>query len=617
MQSKLAIDQFLYQNLINIKKPGRYTGGEFNQIKKEWHPQIIKIALAFPDIYDIGLPNLGLAILYEEINSREDALAERLYAPWTDMDELLQQSDIPLFTLESKTSVKQFDILGFSIPYETLYTNVINMLNLAQIPIHSVNRKPEDPIIIAGGHACFNPEPMHSFIDAFVIGEGEEIIHDVIDCLKINKKAGIDRDAMIDHLGEISGIYIPRQFGVSFKTNGTIKEFINITNPEKKTIKKRFVKKLPPPVSKFLVPNIRTVHDRVVVEIMRGCSRGCRFCQAGMVTRPVRERPVEEILDSVKSAVKNTGYDEVSLLSLSTSDYSQIKSLLLEINKLSRDLTFEFSLPSLRVETFDDDLMDTMKGKRKGNFTIAPEAASEKIRNSINKPISDEDLYQTVGDIFRMGWRNLKLYFMIGFPGETFDDVDKIAEICLKVNSICKKILKGKGKIHISINTLIPKPHTAFQWSALDQKEIVEQKYQILLDKLRKTGLKIDWSDYNTTYLEAVLSRGDRRLANVIESAWKNGAKFDAWHDQFQFSKWVDAFKENSIDPGDYIYRSREENEIFPWDHINVGVNKEYLFNEFILSKELQTTSDCREQCSACGIQAFYSIVCNQVREPI
>lgn len=608
------LDKFLNRHLINVKKPGRYTGGEYNQVKKDWSAIAIKFALAFPDIYDIGFSNLGLAILYDTINQRDDSLAERLYAPWPDMETLLRENDLPLFSLENRRPVKQFDILGFSIPYETLYTNVINMLDLSGIPIRSNQRSKGDPIVIAGGHACFNPEPMSAFIDAFVVGEGEEVIHEIIDLVKADKAKGVPRDAIIDHLSEIVGIYVPRQFNVEADDKGKIISIQNTYNPGKPVIEKRFVKKLPPPVTNFLVPNIRTVQDRVVVEIMRGCSRGCRFCQAGMITRPVRERDPEVILQAVEDAVKSTGYEEVSLLSLSTSDYSQIKPLLNKLSTLSKKLAFEFSLPSLRIESFSGELMQEMEDKRKGNFTIAPEAATEDTRRSINKPISDADLFKTVEDIFHMGWRNLKLYFMVGFPGESIQDAERIADLCLEVNQINKRVLKGRGKIHISVNTLILKPHTAFQWSPLERKDAVIEKYQVILEKLRRSGIKIDWPDYEAAFFEAVLSRGDRRLSDVIETAWKLGARFDSWHEFFDYSLWEKAFQSCGIDPEEYAYRERKEDETLPWEHIFCGVTKKYLYDEFLRSEMLQLTKDCRESCSNCGIQAAYAIVCNEIR---
>ncbi len=419
---------------------------------------------------------MGLTILYDIINKRQDSLAERVYSPWTDMEDAMREREIPLFSIENRVPLKEFDLIGFSIPYETLNTNVLNMLDLAGIPLRTKARTAEDPIIIAGGHSCFNPEPMHDFIDLFVIGEGEEIINEIIEVIKLIKKGRYTRDQKISYFSEISGIYIPSYFAVSYHQDKTIEEITNLHENTKKFIKKRIVKVLPPPTTDFIVPNISIIHDRAAIEVMRGCSRGCRFCQAGMITRPIRERPVAEVLAAVNDAIQKTGFEEVSLLSLSTSDHSRISELLVGINNLSRDLRFNYSLPSLRIESFDNQLIDTMQGKKKGNFTLAPEAASERIRQSINKPISDQELFSTIEKIFRMGWKNLKLYFMIGFPGEELEDIQEIVNLCLRINQIGKDILHGRAEIHVSINTLIPKPHTSLQWASMDSEENIRIK---------------------------------------------------------------------------------------------------------------------------------------------
>jgi radical SAM family uncharacterized protein len=608
------VKTFLDRTLFNIQKPGRYIGGEFNQVKKNWDSDLTKIALAFPDIYDIGQSNLGLSILYDIINKRTDALAERVYAPWDDMEAAIRSNDIPLFSLENRMPLNEFDLVGFSIPYETLYANVLNMLDLANIPLRSSDRSGNDPIIIAGGHSCFNPEPMHAFIDLFVIGEGEEVINELIDGFKFSKIAGCSREKTLETLAQIPGIYYPLDFEVSYNKDNTVKEIINIKERNKKQIKKRIVKVLPPPVTNFLVPNISIIHERAAIEVMRGCTRGCRFCQAGMLTRPVRERPVEEIIKAIKTAIENTGFEEVSLLSLSTSDHSKVKELLTQVNKLSKELNFNFSLPSLRIETFEDSLIETMVGKKKGNFTLAPESASEKIRQSINKPISDQDLFSTVEKIFKMGWKNIKLYFMIGFPDEELEDIQKIVELCLKVNQIAKDTLRSRAEIHVSINTLIPKPHTPFQWAALDSQESIDKKYRQIMDGLRNSKIKIDWSDYRNSLFESWFTRGDRKLSDVIESAWRKGAKFDAWQEKFKFSVWLEAFKDSGIDPFFYSHRQRDIKEVLPWDHINVGVSKAFLSNEYLKSKSLECTPDCRDFCHSCGIQSEMDFNCSEIR---
>ena len=613
MDFQSEITNLINRDLITVQKPGRYVGGEFNQILKRWDDVDFHVALAFPDIYDIGFPNLGIAALYNAINTRNDALAERSFSPWKDMEDLLRIKGIPLFTLESKRPVNKFDLVGFSIPYETLYTNVLNFLDLSNIPIHTIDRTDTDPVIIAGGHATFNPEPMHAFIDAFVIGEGEEVIHEIIDVLI--KNTDRSRSEKLQALNEISAVYIPSLYpernSVSFVNSSNITAKIA---PTQEKVMKRIVRKLDAPIHHMLVPNIEVVHDRIAIEIMRGCSRGCRFCQAGMVMRPVREFSSGNIIASVKEMIVRTGITELSLLSLSTSDHTQINMILDEVNTLSEQYHLDFSLPSLRIESFGQEMMDAMSSKRKGNFTIAPEAGSDTRRAAINKPIPEADILETVTQICEKGWNNIKLYFMIGFPGESMDDIQAIIDLCRQIHSIGKKAQRGRFVLNVSINTLIPKAHTPYQWAPLEAKESVILKYTVLRDGLRPLQIKVNYPDYDLVQLEALLSRGDRDLSKLIYSAWKNGAKFDAWREGYSAQIWQDAANETGIDIPTYLFEEKSLDQVFPWDHINIGVDKDFLKQEFLKNRSGELTPGCFERCAACGVNRNLAIDCSKAR---
>ncbi|MEJ5241835.1 MAG: TIGR03960 family B12-binding radical SAM protein [Anaerolineales bacterium] len=601
------IETRLQRVLLKVQKPGRYIGGEYNSIVKSWAETPLKVALIFPDIYDIGVSNVGLKILYDQINQREDALAERAYAPWIDMEAEMRQAGIPLYSLETHHPLAAFDLIGFSLPYETLYTNVLNILDLAGLPLRSRDRDERHPLIIAGGHATTNPEPMHAFIDAFAIGEGEEIIHDILNAIKRGKEEGWSREELLRRMAKIPGLYIPRFYEVSYFEDGTVRE-VRPTVPEApSTITKRIVAKLPPPPTRFIVPNVETVHNRVSVEIMRGCTRGCRFCHAGMIVRPVRERSVEEIVRAAEEALNNTGFEELALLSLSSSDYSRIVELVEAISQRFRDRNLVISLPSLRIETVSVDLTEKLRQHRSAGFTLAPEAASERMRRIINKYIPDEQILQTVREIYRRGWTTIKLYFMIGHPSETLEDVQAIADLCYRILAEGRKVLGMKAKVHAGVSTFVPKPHTPFQWVSCDTVEQIRAKQDLLKRSLRDRNIKLTWNEPEETLLEAWLSRGDRRLAEVIESAWRRGARFDAWGDQRHFQAWMEAFAEHGLDPAFYTHRPRRADEIFPWDHISVGVRKTYLFQDFRMSLEGQIRIDCRQQCFACGILPTFS----------
>jgi radical SAM family uncharacterized protein len=602
MATPEQIEAGLERILLKVQKPGRYVGGELNMVVKDWDRIDTRIALVFPDIYDIGISNLGLQILYDLVNQRPDVLAERAYAPWVDMEEQMRLHAIPLYSLETKHALADFDILGFSLPYETLYTNALNILDLAGIPLRTVQRSQTDPLIVAGGHACFNPEPMHAFIDAFVVGEGEQVILEIIDAVRSAKAQNEARLEVLLRLAKIPGVYVPRFYDVSYLEDGTVAATTPNVPGIPRVILKRMLPQLPPPPTRFIVPNIDVVHNRVSVEVMRGCTRGCRFCQAGMITRPVRERSVDEIVQAAEAAVNATGAEELALLSLSSSDYIGILELVDKIGEKFTGRHLTVSLPSLRIDSVSVDLMEKLKDRRSGGFTLAPEAATERMRRIINKFITDEQLLETAREIYTRGWTSLKLYFMIGHPSETIEDVQAIVDLCKRVLAEGRKSLGGRAKVHAGVSTFIPKPHTPFQWVAMDTQEQIQAKLDLLKRELRGPAFKVSWTPPEDTLLEGWLSRGDRRMAEVIYTAWQNGTKFDAWQDQRQLQAWSSAFASRNLDPAFYTHRTRRFDEVLPWEHISDAVRKKYLYRDYQRSLDGGTREDCRDGCDACGI---------------
>lgn len=595
-QIKRALDRVL----LSVEKPARYVGGEYNSVMKDWDSVSFHVAMAFPDIYDLGMSNLGSMILYGLINDQPDMFADRVYSPWTDMQAVMRQEGIPLNGLESKHPLLDFDLLGISLPYEQLYTNVLTLFDLAGMPIHAAERDARYPLVIAGGHACYNPEPMADFIDAFVIGEGEEVILEI--CRTLQAMSGAGRETQLRALAGLEGVYVPRFYNVHYHPDGTVAETVPNMPDAPPFVRKRIVPILPPPFTRFLVPHVDTVHNRAPIEIMRGCTRGCRFCHAGIVTRPVRERPVEEVVAAAEAIVRSTGFEELGLLSLSSSDYTHVQQLVEAIHAQFAGENVSVSLPSLRIESVSVDLMDALGDARRGGFTFAPEAATERMRDIINKSVPDAQLLATAREVYSRGWLTIKLYFMIGHPSETLDDVQAIIDLAKAVLAEGRKIHGNKAKVNVGVSTFVPKPHTPFQWVPLDTLDQIQAKQDLLKRAMRGRGLTLRWNQPEETLLEAFLSRGDRRLGRVIQRAWELGTQFDAWQDYHDHAAWQQAFDEAGLDMSFYTHRPRPVEEVFPWDHIDVAVKKSFLVEDYLMSQQGETRVDCRNQCFACGI---------------
>ncbi len=602
MQSPEHILGAIKPHLLAVEKPGRYVGGEYNSIVKDWAQVAIRVALCFPDIYEIGTPNLGLATFYQRINEQPDMLAERVYLPWVDMEAIMRAEGLPLFSLETKHAVADFDVLAISIPYEQLYTNVLQVLDLAGLPVWSAERDASMPLVIAGGHSCYNPEPMAAFVDLFVVGEGEDAILEIPEKLHDLKTRGLNRDEQLRELAKLEGVYVPRLYDVSYHDDGTLAGVTALDETARMPVLKRIVPQLPAPITEFIVPNIDTVHNRVPIEIMRGCTRGCRFCHAGMVTRPVRERTVDEVLSAVEKAVASTGFEEIALLSLSSSDYTHVIDLVNAVGDRFAGKNLSVSLPSLRIETASAELMEALKDSKRSGFTFAPEAATEKMRRIINKAVPHDEVLETVREVYSRGWRTIKLYFMIGHPLETLEDVQAIVDLAKDVLHEGRQIHGKKANVNVGVSTFIPKPHTPFQWVPMDTLAQVVAKQDLLKRDLRGHGLRLRWNQPEESMLEGLLSRGDRRLSAVIARAWELGSRFDAWQEHYKHAAWLQALEENNLDFSFYIHRVRTIDEIFPWDHIDAAVTKKYLARDYLMSQNGETRIDCRDQCFACGI---------------
>jgi len=587
-----------------VTKPARYTGGEWNSIVKDWDKTHIKFALSYPDVYEIGMSNMALPILYELLNSQPDVLAERVFAPWVDMETILRTKGIPLASLESKHPLKDFDIIGFSLGYELTYTNVLNMLHLAQIPVLTKERDDSHPLVIAGGTCALNPEPMADFIDFFVIGDGEEVLPELLDCFRDCKPKSASKQQLLRQVADIPGIYVPSLYQVEYQADGLFKSITPTVPTAKPSIQRRIVNKLPPPVTKPVVPYIEVVHDRGAIEIQRGCSRGCRFCQAGIIYRPVRERPQPEVLQGVGEIIANCGYNEVSLVSLCTNDYPDIDKLVVNLIHHYQEHNLTLSLPSLRTDSSSVSLVASLPSHRKTGLTFAPEAGSQRLRRSINKYIPEDEILQTVAAAFSKGWSSLKLYFMLGLPTETMDDVQEIVQLIDKICSLGRKDTGRRPQIRVSASTFVPKPHTPFQWVAQANQAELDAKHELLKQGLHRTRSRLSWPDPKVSLLEAVLSRGDRRLGKVIYHAWQLGSTFDAWDEHFNYEHWLRAFAETGLEPNFYAQRERPLDEPLPWVHIEVGVTTAFLKQEYQRALDNRETPDCRtEVCNACGLE--------------
>lgn len=596
--------------LPRVERPARYTGGELNAVYKDARSVAVRFAFAFPDVYEIGMSHLGTRILYDVLNVREDTWCERVFAPWPDMEKEMREAGVPLFALESGDGIASFDIIGFTLQYEMCYTNVLNMLDLAGLPLRSADRGEGTPLVIAGGPCAFNPEPLWEFVDCFVLGDGEEAICDIVDLYKKNKNVGKAKAELLRELALVRGVYVPRFYDADYHDDGTVRSIRSNLPDIPSVVQKSIVEDLDAAhwPEKPVVPFLEIVHDRVTLEIFRGCTRGCRFCQAGMIYRPVRERSVATLARHAAEGLKASGYDEVSLSSLSSGDYGRFSELIRAMREGPCAGHISLTLPSLRLDAHGKEFMESLEGGRRTGLTLAPEAGTQRLRDSINKNVTEEDLLSSVRDAFAAGWDKVKLYFMIGLPGETDEDLLGIADLARKVIAEYYKLPKEKRRrgvnVLVSASNFVPKPHTPFQWAGQDSLEELKRKQQLLKNALKMRGVDFSWHGAEISMLEAVFARGGRTLSATLQHAWELGCRFDSWREHFSFERWTRAFEETGVDPAFYASREMKEGETLPWDHLSSGVDKSYLLGEYRRSKSGgATTPDCREGCLGCGLQ--------------
>ncbi len=614
---KLALSD---EVLLKIEKPARYIGNEINSVVKNKDEIEIRVAMCFPDVYEIGMSHLGIQILYDMFNQKETIWCERVYSPWPDLDAIMRKEKIPLFALESQDPVRQFDFLGITIQYEMCYTNILQILDLSNIPLEAKERTWEDPIVIGGGPCTYNPEPLAPFFDLFYIGEGETVYFKLLGIYQTSRKNGETREEFLRKAALVPGIYVPSLYEPSYHEDGTLKAFTPICDGVPAAVEKQVVMDLSDTYypKAPVVPFIKATQDRVVLEIQRGCIRGCRFCQAGMIYRPTRERDVEYLKNLAKDLLKNTGHEEISLSSLSSSDYSMLKELLDFLIEECRRTNVNISLPSLRIDAFSLQIMEKVQDVRKSSLTFAPEAGTQRLRNVINKGLTEEDILDGAGTAFEGGWNKVKLYFMLGLPTETLEDQKGIAHLAEKIAERYYEIPKdrrnGKCQITVSTSFFVPKPFTPFQWASMCPQGEYLNRVKIVREEIRaqlnQKSIKYNWHEADVTVLEGFLARGDRRCAEVIRKAYEKGSVFDAWSEFFKYERWQEAFDETGVDPDFYTMRERGNMELFPWDFIQAGVRKAFLLSEWNAAKEEKVTPNCRMQCSGCGANAYRGGVC-------